>query len=64
MQRLDKVASIMQKTKVADPLIQAIATTTVMISGGTAAPTTVAGVGLIRLAALMVGFLLKLAPAK
>lgn len=63
MQRLDKVASIMQKTKVAGPLIQVIATTIVMILRATAAPTTVVGVGLIRLAALMVGFLLKLAPA-
>lgn len=54
----------MQKTKVAGPLIQAVATTIVMIYWGTAAPTTVTGVGLIRLAALMVGFLLKLAPAK
>lgn len=59
MQRLDKVASIMQKTEVAGPLIQAIATTTVMILRATAAPTTVICVGLIRLAALMVGFLLK-----
>lgn len=60
MQRLDKVASIMQKTKVAGPLIQIIATTIVMTKvRRNAAPTTGVWVGLIRLAALMVGFLLR-----